>query len=141
MRLILIAALIALSMPATAKQRIARPEPMAAPTDESMQAIMGMSQCIQEKVGDEGMKRMQKAGEVAESVLGDLCRAGKRKQAVAYHAEMGRKMLESEDYQQIQSCSQQYAAALSDPGFAAMAQVANAPKLPEKGHLCDTYTK
>lgn len=77
-----------------------------------VEAAQGMNSCMQEKLGDAGMKRMHEEGMKHGQELKALCEAGKKEEALALQMEHAKKMQDSEDFKAMKSCADKYKDAL-----------------------------
>jgi len=133
-----------------AQEEMRKEDPAAAAANEkqmqmnndSMNAAMGMSTCISEKVGQGGMDRMQAMGQEITGKLQTLCTEGKRDAAQKYAEEGNAKMMASPEFMKMKGCSDQYMAALKDSVMKKQMEEQMKKKPygdPSYGHVCDQY--
>lgn len=87
---------------------------------KAMQLGLEMNKCIEQKVGAEGMNRMNQWGQEHHAKTKQLCAEGKREQAVAEQIDFGRRMQATSEFHGMQSCANQYKDQLNAPELANM---------------------
>lgn len=88
---------------------------MAQMSPEGLQAAIGMSGCIMNGLGEEGMMRMQQRGSEMSKHVQTLCKAGKKTEAETVARNYAEEMRGTQDYQIMRSCADKYQSAMNDP--------------------------
>lgn len=86
----------------------------------AMEAAMGMSQCMQEKIGKDGMNRMAEQGRALDAKVKALCAAGKTAEAARAREDYARQAMNSAEYKAMQGCAERYKELARDPTVIAM---------------------
>jgi len=145
-----IALILAFAMPATAQQNQPSPEQIQQMINQAQQqgggrikidtnmimAAMGMSKCMQEKVGEEGMQKMADAGKALNEKVKPLCAAGQRDEAMELQVDFARSMMKTPEYAGMRACADKFKSAFKGPEFADIRAVMDNPEQTDK-HICD----
>ena len=83
-----------------------------------MEAAQGMNSCMHEKLGDEGMKRMEEKGKKHGQELKALCEAGKKDEALALQMDYAKKMQDDADFKAMKGCSEKYKDTMQNSPYA-----------------------
>lgn len=102
----------------------------------TMEAAMGMRQCMDEKVGNEGMQRMSEEGKEVREKINALCAEGKRDEAEEVQREYAKTMMESKEYQGMKECGEKYKDIMDDPSMATMKKRVENMKHASPKHVC-----
>lgn len=82
--------------------------------NDSLGAMMEMSECITSQVSEEDMNRMQEQATTFEKKLKRLCEEGRSDEAKAKAVAFGRKMAASREGKAIKACQEKYQDQLKD---------------------------
>ena len=104
---------------------------------EMMQAMQSMNQCIETKLGKEGLSKIGQQGKEIDTEMRGMCGAGKRDEAEKLKKDYTAKMLDSPELKGMEACSKEHASKLPIPDMAKMQK-----RMMEKYqnlHICDYY--
>lgn len=87
---------------------------------KTIEAAIGMGQCVHNKVGMEAMQRLAKEGEAFDKQAMALCHAGKRDEAADLQQQFAARMKRGGEYPKLQACYEQYKDFLKDPALTSM---------------------
>lgn len=105
----------------------------------AMQAAQNMNQCIQEKIGVQGMEKIAGEGQALHAQTQSLCKAGQRDEAQKLQADYSKKITESPEYKGMKECSDKHANAFKDmPGVTQqMESIRKMEMQSQTTHVCD----
>jgi phosphosulfolactate synthase (CoM biosynthesis protein A) len=101
-----------------------------------LMAAMGMHRCLQEKIGDAGMKKMAENAKALNDQVKPLCAQGKRDEAMALQMDYAKSVMKTNEYKQMRVCADQYKAAFNSPAFNEIRTVFEQPDQTDK-NICD----
>ncbi|MBN8542886.1 MAG: hypothetical protein J0M34_01320 [Alphaproteobacteria bacterium] len=106
----------------------------------TIMAAMGMHSCMQEKIGDAGIKRLGEWGTALGKEVKPLCAAGARDEALAAQMRYAKSVMKTKEYAGVRACADQYKDLLADPMFTDIRAVVENPAQTDK-HICDYQNK
>ncbi len=104
---------------------------------KTIEAAIGMGQCVHTKVGMDAMQRLAKEGEAFDKQAMALCRAGKRAEAAELQQQFAARMKRSGEYPKLESCYNQYKDHLTDPALSSMHRRVDSFENGQT-HICDS---
>lgn len=104
---------------------------------KTIEAAIGMGQCVHNKVGMDAMQRLATEGEEFDKQAMALCKAGKRDEAAELQQQFAARMKRSGDYTKVQGCYVQYKDHLTDPALASMHRRVDSLEGGQT-HICDS---
>ncbi len=113
---------------------------MPAVNPKILQLAMEMNKCVMDKVGPDGMTRIQQAGEESFGRARKLCDIGKRDEAMQEQESFRTAMLDSDEYKKIHECQEQFKPQMEGPEFEQIRKGMeewNNPKSTPTQHICD----
>lgn len=104
---------------------------------KTIEAAIGMGQCVHNKVGMDAMQRLAKEGEEFDKQAMALCRAGKRDEAAELQQQFAARMKRSGEYPKLEGCYTQYKDHLTDPALTSMHRRVDSFE-GGQAHICDS---
>lgn len=102
----------------------------------TIMVALGMHGCLQEKIGDDGIKRLGDWGSELNRQVKPLCAAGQRDEAYQLQLRYAQSVMKTPEYAGVKACTAQYKDMLDDPMFTQIRAVVESPDTTDQ-HICD----